>query len=59
MCIRDRSRETPIINTLITEFPLAFTDLAQYQLQDPRLSPIIEQLEKGNTYGESWQYNKR
>ena len=42
------SRETPIINTLITKFPLAFTDIAQYQQQDPLLRPIIEQLDKGN-----------
>ena len=42
------SRETPIINTLITEFPLAFTNIAQYQQQDPHLKTIIEQLDKGN-----------
>ena len=42
------SRETPFINTLITEFPLAFTDIAQYQQQDPLLRPIIEQLDKEN-----------
>ena len=62
MCIRDRSRifqsptntleskeslETPVVNTVITEFPLAFINIAQYQQQDPLLKPIIEQLEQG------------
>ena len=41
------SLETPVVNTVITEFPLAFTNIAQYQQQDPLLKPIIEQLEQG------------
>ena len=41
------SLETPIVNTVITEFPLAFTNIAQYQHQDTLLKPIIEQLERG------------
>ena len=36
--------ETAFANTVITEFPLAFTNIALYQLQDPLLKPIIEQL---------------
>ena len=38
---------TPIVNTVITEFPLAFTNITQYQQQDPLLKPIIEQLKEG------------
>ena len=62
MCIRDRSRmfqlpntrsgedniETTTVNTLITNFPLAFKDIAYHQQQDPKLCKIIEQTEKGN-----------
>ena len=34
-------------NAVITEFPLAFTNIALYQQQDPLLKPIIEQLTQG------------
>lgn len=34
-------------NTLITNFPLAFTDLAQYQNTDPVLGEIIKELKCG------------
>ena len=52
------SGETSIINMLITEFPLAFTDIAQYQQQDPYLNTIIEQLDKGNN-SEKYILSKR
>ena len=52
------SGETSIINTLITEFPLAFTDIAQYQQQDPYLNKIIEQIDKGNN-SEKYILSKR
>lgn len=37
------------LNTLITDFPLAFTSITEYQRQDPKLKTIIGELEKGNT----------
>ena len=39
--------ETALTNAVITEFPLAFTNIALYQQQDPFLKPIIEQLAQG------------
>ena len=40
--------ETTTVNTLITNFPLAFKDIAYHQQLDPKLCKIIEQIEKGN-----------
>ena len=66
MCIRDRPNtrsgeenvETPTVNTLITNFPLAFKDIAYHQQQDPKLCKIIEQIEKGN-YSDKYTLSKR
>lgn len=35
------------VNTIITDFPLAFTRISEYQRRDPKLRPIIEELESG------------
>ena len=50
--------ETTTVNTLITNFPLAFKDIAYHQQQDPKLCKIIEQIEKGN-YSDKYTLSKR
>lgn len=37
------------VNALTTDFPLGFTDIAQYQQHDPVLNQIINQLKNGNS----------
>ena len=50
--------ETITVSTLITEFPLAFKDIAHHQQQDPKLYKIIEQIEKEN-YSDKYTLSKR
>lgn len=46
----DQPEETVPVASVLLQFPLAFTDIAQYQLDDPELGPILRELQAGNPH---------